>query len=137
VKDIETGEMHSDHIKWVKFSDIACYNDGFFYSSYQQPEKGKELSTLNSGQKIFFHRFSTHQETDELVFSNAENPKRMYSASIDRQRRFLFISKTKSTSGNGLFINQFGNQGSKIIKLAYGFQYDYIPIDGINHNFLY
>jgi prolyl oligopeptidase len=132
VKNIETGEMLPDHIDWVKFSGLSCYCDGFFYSSYQKPENGTEHSKSNLGQNIYFHRFGTLQEKDELFYSNPEMPKRMYSASIDGQRRFLFIIETESTSGNGLLVKQLDKPGSNIIKLASGFEFDYIPIEVID-----
>jgi prolyl oligopeptidase len=129
VKNIETGAMLPDHIEWVKFSGLACYKDGFFYSSYDKPEKGTELSELNSGQKIYFHRYGTLQVKDELFFSNPDLPQRMYTANIDEQRKTLFIIESESTSGNGLFIKLFDKPGSEIIKLANGFENDYIPIE--------
>jgi prolyl oligopeptidase len=136
VKNIETGEMLPDHIEWVKFSGLACYNDGFFYSSYDRPENGTELSKLNSGQKIFFHRYGTLQEKDELFFSNPSMPERMYGATIDENRKSLFIIESESTSGNGLYLKQLDKPNSKIIKLADGFENDYIPIEEFNGNIL-
>jgi prolyl oligopeptidase len=132
VKNIETGEMLPDHIEWVKFSGLACYNNGFFYSSYDRPENGTELSKLNSGQKIFFHRYGTLQEKDEMFFSNPSMPQRMYTATIDEQRKNLFIIESESTSGNGLYLKQLDKPNSKIIKLADGFENDYIPIEQLN-----
>jgi prolyl oligopeptidase len=136
VKNIETGEMLTDHIEWVKFSGLACYNDGFFYSSYDRPENGTELSKLNSGQKIFFHRYGTLQEKDELFFSNPSMPERMYGATIDENRKSLFIIESESTNGNGLYLKQLDRPNSKIIKLADGFENDYIPIEEFNGNIL-
>jgi prolyl oligopeptidase len=129
VKNIETGQMLSDHIEWVKFSGLSCYKDGFFYSSYDKPEKGTELSELNSGQKIYFHRYGTLQAKDELFFSNPGMPQRMYTANIDEQHKTLFIIESESTSGNGLYLKLLDKPGSEIIKLADGFENDYIPIE--------
>jgi prolyl oligopeptidase len=136
VKNIETGEMLPDHIEWVKFSGLACYKNGFFYSSYDRPENGTELSKLNSGQKIYFHRYGTLQDKDELFFSNPGMPQRMYGASIDENRKSLFIIESESTSGNGLYLKQLDKPNSKIIKLADGFENDYIPIEEFNGNIL-
>jgi prolyl oligopeptidase len=136
VKNIETGEMLPEHIEWVKFSGLACYNDGFFYSSYDRPENGTELSKLNSGQKIFFHRYGTLQEKDETFFSNPGMPQRLYGATIDENRKYLFIIESESTSGNGLYLKQLDKPNSKIIKLADGFENDYIPIEQLNGDIL-
>lgn len=136
VKNIETGEMLSDHIEWVKFSGLSCYNDGFFYSSYDKPENGTELSKQNTGQKIYFHRYGTLQEKDELFFSNPGKPQRMYTASINENRKTLFIIETESTSGNGLYLKQLDLPNSKIIQLTKGFENEYIPIETYNNHLL-
>ncbi|MDA3929569.1 MAG: prolyl oligopeptidase family serine peptidase [Prolixibacteraceae bacterium] len=132
VMNIETGEMLDDHIEWVKFSGLACYNDGFFYSAYDKPNKGDELSDANAGQKIFFHKIGTEQINDELVYSNPDMPKRMYRAFIDNDRKNLFIYESESTSGNGLYIKSLKKKDSKIIQLAKGFESDYTPVEVVD-----
>ena len=128
VMDIETGEMLDDHIKWVKFSDLACYKDGFFYSAYDKPEEGDELSQANNFQKIYFHKYATPQAQDELIFANPDDPKRMYSAIIDENNKHLFILEQESTSGNALYVKDLSKKDAKNILLAKGFEYDFIPI---------
>ena len=128
VMDIDSGEMLKDHVKWVKFSGLACHKDGFFYSSYDKPEEGDELSQANSFQKIFFHRYNTPQSSDELIFSNPDNPLRMYSASLDENNRYLFISETESTSGNALYVKDLNKKSASFTLLAKGFKDDYLAL---------
>jgi len=132
VMDIETGTMLPDHIEWVKFSGVACYKDGFFYSAYDKPESGQELSKLNSGQKIYFHQYGEGQEKDELIFSNPSMPQRMYGAGLDERKKYLFITESESTSGNGLYVKILDQPNSKVINLAKGFEFDYSPVDVID-----
>ena len=47
VLDVATRQPLSDSVEWVKVSGAAWAGDGFFYSRYPAPEKGKELSTKN------------------------------------------------------------------------------------------
>ncbi|MDA3817271.1 MAG: prolyl oligopeptidase family serine peptidase [Prolixibacteraceae bacterium] len=129
VKDLETGEMLDDHIEWVKFSGASCYGNGFFYSAYDAPEEGDELSVSNKGQKIYFHEYGTSQDDDELIFSNPERPGRMYSAEIDSRHKYLLITESESTSGNGLYIKKLGQENSPIVKIAEGFDSEYFPIE--------
>lgn len=131
VMDIASRKLLDDHILWVKFSGLACYGDGFFYSAYDKPVKGQELSDRNAGQKIYFHRYGKTQETDELVFSNPDLPQRMFTASLDEDRNYLLISESESTSGNGLYIKDLTKPVAKIIQLAQGFEFDYIPVNMI------
>lgn len=128
VMDIDSVEMLEDHIKWVKFSNLACYKDGFFYSAYDKPQEGDELSQANNFQKIYFHRYHTDQSQDELIFSNPDDSKRMYTASLDEGNKYLFISETESTTGNSLYIKDLNKKNSPIILLAKGFDHDFIPV---------
>jgi prolyl oligopeptidase len=137
VMEIESQQMLDDHIKWVKFSGVACYGDGFFYSAYDEPETGTELSKTNTGQKIYFHRYGTTQANDELVFSNPDKPMRMYSASLDHSRRYLYIIESESTSGNGLYIKDLSQPASKVVQIAEGFDFDYSPIEVVDGKLLF
>jgi prolyl oligopeptidase len=136
VKNIETGEMLPDHIAWVKFSGLACYKDGFFYSAYDKPVKGEELSKLNSGQKIYFHRIGEPQEKDQLIYSNPTMPQRMYGASLDENRKVMFITESESTTGNGLYMKNMEQPNAKIVQLASGFEFDYTPIEVVDGKIL-
>ncbi|HKK82331.1 MAG TPA: hypothetical protein VJ909_08780, partial [Prolixibacteraceae bacterium] len=129
VKDMETGDMLDDHVEWVKFSGVSCYENGFFYSAYDQPKEGEELSMSNKGQKIYFHVYGSTQQDDELIFSNPEQPNRMYSAEIDSRHQYLLITESESTSGNGLYIKKLGQSNSPIIQLAKGFDSEFFPVE--------
>jgi prolyl oligopeptidase len=128
VMDMLTKQLLRDHIQWVKFSGLACLNTGFYYSAYDKPNAGEELSLANKGQKIYFHQFGTDQSSDQLVYANAAIPQRMYGASLDEKREMLFITETESTSGNGLYVQLLKSDKAKVIKLADGFDYDYTPV---------
>ena len=57
----------------VKFSGLAWRgNEGFYYSSYDKPLDGSELSGLTQQHKLYFHRLKTVQTDDELIFGGAE-----------------------------------------------------------------
>lgn len=129
VMDIATKELLNDHIEWAKFSGVSCFKDGFFYSAYDKPEKGQELSNANKGQKIYFHKYGSVQSDDELIFSNPDQPQRMYTASVDEKQENLFIFESESTSGNGLYIKSLKDKKAKLIQLAEGFESDFTPIE--------
>lgn len=128
VMDIDSGKMLDDHLKWVKFSEIACYKEGFFYCAYDKPEEGDELSQANNFQKIYFHHYNTPQSQDELIYSNPDNPMRMYTALLDDEKKNLFIFEQESTSGNALFIRKLAQKDAPIVCLAEGFDHDFLPI---------
>ncbi len=136
IKEISSGKMLEDHIEWAKFSEVACFEDGFFYSAYDKPLSGNELSETNTGQKIYFHKYGTKQSNDQLIFSNPSMPSRMYTASLDEKREYLIIFETESTSGNGLYIKNLKKSNSKIIKLVDGFEFDYQAVDVVDNKIL-
>ena len=114
VMDLKTGKLLSDHIQWAKFTGAEWHGDGFYYSAYDAPEKGKEFSSVNENHKIYYHKIGLSQSKDLLVYQNEKYPKRFYTASVDDDERVLFIYESGDGRGNNLYIrdltkNQFGN----------------------------
>lgn len=135
VREIATGKDLQDKIKWVKFSSIQWHKDGFFYSRYDQPKEGQELSSANRFHKVYYHKVGTPQEKDMLVFQNLEEPLRNYRAQVTSDQRFLIISETESTHGNSLYIRNLATTHD-FIKLTTSFEYNYDVLDHVD-NFLY
>ena len=131
VKNIETGEMLEDHIMWVKFSGLGWYKNGFFYSAYDKPEEGSELSKSNEYQKIYYHELGTKQEDDQLIIEDKENPKKMFSAGVTDDDRFLTLSMSQSTSGNALSVKDLSKKNAGFIPLMESFEYDFHLMDNI------
>ncbi len=57
--DTETGKLLDDHIEWAKFTGATWQGDGFYYSAYDAPVKGKEFSNVNENHKIYYHKMGT------------------------------------------------------------------------------
>ncbi len=132
VKEIETGRELDDHIKWVKFSGIAWEGDGFYYSRYDEPEPGEELSGTNEYHKIFYHKLGTSQDEDELIYYNPDEPRRNYGAGTTDDERFLILTESQSTSGNAVFVKDNQNLQRGFIKIIEGFDYSNSVIDHID-----
>lgn len=131
VKNIETGEMLPDHIVWVKFSGISWYKDGFFYSAYDKPETGSELSKANEFQKVYFHKLGTEQSADQPILSDQTNPKMMFGAEMTEDKRFLLISKSQGTHGNALDIKDLSKKNSGFVTLMDSYDYEFKAIDNL------
>ena len=78
VKEIETGKLLDDKIEWIKFSGIAWYNDGFFYSRYPAPGKEGKLSAINKNSKIYYHKLVFQIEQLHLCILNLLHKIRCY-----------------------------------------------------------
>ncbi|OFX90150.1 MAG: prolyl endopeptidase [Bacteroidetes bacterium GWF2_33_16] len=131
VRDIETGQDLDDHIQWVKFSGIAWYKDGFFYSSYEAPIAGAELSGINKYQKVYYHKLGSSK--DDIIYENPEYSARNYRAQVSTDEKYLFIYETQSTNGNNLYVKNL-HKNDNFIKLTTGFNYDYSVLDHVDNN---
>ncbi len=135
VKNIETGETLNDKIDWVKFSGISWKGNGFYYSRYPEPGKDKALTKANQFQKVYYHKIGTSQSEDKIIFEEKKHPERMFGASVTEDEKYLIISFSESTSGNGLYFKDLENN-SEFKLIADGFDYDYHLIDNVNGKFL-
>ena len=104
VMDLQSGKLLDDHIQWAKFTGAVWHGDGFYYSAYDAPEKGKEFSSVNENHKIYYHKIGFPQSKDFLVYENKEFPKRFYTASVDDDERVMFIYESGEGRGNNLYM---------------------------------
>ena len=125
VQDIETGKLLEDHIEWVKFSGASWYDGGFYYSAYDKPEEGTELSDSNEYQKIFYHKLGTKQSEDVLVMEDREKPKRMFGAGLTDDKRFLLISMSEASHGNALSVKDLSKKGAAYVPLMESFEFEF------------
>ena len=135
VRDIETGQDLEDHISWVKFSNIAWYKDGFFYSRYDAPEEGEEFSGVNKFHKVYYHQLGTPTTSDKIIFDNKDFPLRNFSADVSNDEKYLFVYETESTSGNNLYVKNLQKE-DEFVKLTTGFNYDYQVLDHVDDNLI-
>ncbi|MDD2550012.1 MAG: prolyl oligopeptidase family serine peptidase [Bacteroidales bacterium] len=133
VRNIKTGKDLSDEVKWVKFSGIQWHKDGFFYSRYDEPQKGGELSSSNQFHKVYYHKVGTPQSQDKLIFSNKEFPQRSYSAQVTSDEKFLIISESESTHGNSIYIKNLTKEHS-FVQLTTSFDYSYHVLDHVDNH---
>lgn len=130
--DVENEKPLSDHIKWVKFSGISFYQNGFFYSSYGIPEKGKEFSMKNEYHKVYYHKMGSKQEDDVLIYEDKTKPLRNFYAYVTYDEKYLILSCSEGTSGNMLLLKDLSNSKSKITPLLGNFKNDNTILDHVN-----
>ncbi|MBZ0242668.1 MAG: prolyl oligopeptidase family serine peptidase, partial [Bacteroidales bacterium] len=128
--------MLKDTIKWVKFSGISWFKDGFYYSSYDAPKEGMALKGSNEFHKIYYHKLGTPQADDQLIFDDKENPQRNFYAYLTEDKQFLMVSESQATSGNSLYVKNTDNMEADFIKIADGFDNEYNVVDHIDGKLL-
>lgn len=131
VMNTETGKLLDDHIQWAKFSGASWEKDGFYYSAYDAPVKGKEFSNVNENHKIYYHKIGEPQSSDKLVYRNPAHPKRFYSAGTSEDERVLFLFESGAGRGNNLSIRNLTKPGAPFVQLTTDFDYQYSPIEVI------
>lgn len=120
VMDLGTRKVLSDKVEWVKVSSIAWRGNGFYYSRYPQPAKGKELSSINENHQVYYHRIGTPQSADELVFSDPKNPQRFHTLDTTEDERFAVLDvsdRGTGKQGNAVFVQDLSKPGSKFMPL--------------------
>ena len=117
VMDVATRKPTSDRVEWVKVSGVAWRGNGFYYSRYPAPEKGKELSSINEDHQVYYHRLGTPQSADELVFRDAKNPQRFHFLSTTEDERYAVLDvsdRGTGKQGNAIFVQDLSKPGAEI-----------------------
>jgi prolyl oligopeptidase len=120
VMDVATKKPTADRVEWVKVSSIAWRGTGFYYSRYPQPEKGKELSSINEDHQVYYHRLGTPQSSDELVFRDAKNPQRFHTLQTTEDERFAVLDvsdRGTGKQGNAVFVLDLSKPGATFTPL--------------------
>lgn len=132
VMKTEDRSMVGDTLINIKFSGIAWKgNDGFYYSSYDKPVQGSQLSGITESHKLFYHKLGTRQQEDKLVFGGGEMTRRYISGSLTEDERYLVISAANSTSGNELYIKDLSNPGSAIVPVVNNLDQNHYLLDNV------
>ena len=106
VMEVATRKQLADELKWVKVSGLAWSGDRFYYSRYDAPEKGRELTSKNENHKVYVHRVGTPQSADELVFEDKAHPQRFNNVVTTDDERFALMTvsdRGTGKKGNALF----------------------------------
>lgn len=116
VMDTESKMQIEAQINHVKFSGVAWHgNHGFYYSTYNQPVEGSQLSGKTEQHKLYYHILGTAQRDDILVFGGESNPRRYIGAEVTEDEHYLIITAANTTSGNELYIKDLKNPSAEII----------------------
>jgi prolyl oligopeptidase len=111
-----------DTLTDVKFSGLAWRGtEGFYYSSYDKPTEGSQLSGLTQYHKLYFHQLGTPQSQDKLIFGGNQTQRRYIGAYLTEDEKFLVITAANSTTGNELYFKDLSKPNSSIVKVVSGF----------------
>ncbi len=100
VMDVQSGNILSDELNWIKFSGISwsADNKGFYYGRYDEPQKGEKFQSLNKDMKVYYHRVGTPQNDDKLIHASPKNPDWGFQTNATEDGKYLVITVWKGTA---------------------------------------
>lgn len=125
IKDLQSGKMLRDTLRWVKFSEIAWQGEGFFYSRYPAPDEGEAYQARNEFHQVYYHRPGQPQSEDELIFADRNAPMRNAYAHITQDEQYLLLSLMEGTDGNALYFRRIGDVEPGFTPLTDAFDYEF------------
>lgn len=135
VKNVTTGQDLPDHLRWVKFSGASWTPDnrGFFYSRYDEPKAGQELTGVNYYQKLYYHRLGEPQAQDQLAYERKDQREWGFHGLVTEDGRYLVISVSQGTKvENQVFYKRLDVPDAPVVELLTGFdaEYEFIGNEG-------
>jgi prolyl oligopeptidase len=101
VRDTATLEDREDELRFVKFSSIAWWDDGFFYSRF--PAQDPQSTDPSRNQRVMFHRLGCQQSEDIEWYANPQDPDLGYDPMVTSDGELLLVTEWVGTSmENGL-----------------------------------
>ncbi len=116
VRHVESGQDLADHLKWVKFSGVSWTKDGkgFFYSRYDEPNEASLLQDVNYFQKLFYHKLSTPQSKDVLVYDRPDHKDWGFGGEVTDDGNYLVISVSKGTLNKNMVFYKRISDGTTV-----------------------
>ena len=107
VRDVGTGKDLPERLDWIKFSSPAWAADskGFFYCRFPKPA-GDTLTGVNEDQQMFYHRLTSGQDTDRLVYQRPDHKDWIFSPTASEDGRYLVIRVEHGTETRNLLFYQ-------------------------------
>src|SRR2546423_12788548 len=110
------------HLQWIKNGGGTWLGDeGFFYSRYPEPEKGRELYSKNEFQAVYYHKLGMPQSEDQLIYEDQEHSQRFQGVGVTEDQRFAILSvseRGKGKDGNAVFFRDLSKGDKTFIPIV-------------------
>jgi len=142
LRDLATGADRPDVLRYTKYYQPLFTPDGkgIYYSAFPAPPPGKELSTPDLGNAIYFHALGTPAAADRRVFADGTHPDWQYEPHLSGDGRWLIITAGEGQVGDkgveNLYLLDLDSTAPAAIPLAERFEAAYIYV-GADAGLLY
>ena len=135
VLDVVSGNPLTDEIRWAKFTQLAWVgSEGFLYSRFPQPEKGRDFQDRSYNQSLWFHRLGTAQQNDVQVYATPVHPEYSHAAEVTSDGRYAIVTSSIGTDAryqlHVIDLSRRARTGWKLRPLVTGFEHDWRLVDG-------
>lgn len=131
IKEAATGKQLDEPVEWVKFSGISWQGKGFYYSRFPKPAEGKTLTTKAEGHQVYYHILGTPVATDNLIYSDAKNPKNLIGAGVSNDERFVCVALSAGTSNNAVVVKDEARNSSDFKTIIADQTHDWHFVDNV------
>jgi len=128
VIEVESGEVLSDQLDWLKFTGLSWAGDssGFYYSRYPATKEEEKFQSLNKNMTVFFHQLGTAQDQDRVVYVNPEQPDWRSNGQVTDDGKHLVITVGIGTDDRYSIMHQdLTDPYAGPVMIIEGFEYDY------------
>lgn len=113
VIEVASKKVLADDLKWIKFTGYSWAGNGFFYSAFDAPVTGHELSSKNDTQRVYYHVLGAPQSADELIYDDKEHPHRFKYVLTTHDERFAILEvsdQSQGKRGNALYFRDLSKK---------------------------
>ena len=136
VRDIATNTDKEDVIKWVKFSGSSWLGNGFYYSGFEAPSEGEELSAENKFHTVYYHEMGTSQSEDKVVYRDISDPNLYHGVDVTEDDSYLVLYVYQGTDNVDIHFKITEQLEGGFKPMITGFNSKSDVVDFVNGKFL-
>lgn len=127
ILDLRSGKKLKDVIKGVKYSNVAWYGKGFFYSAFDKENK----------HTLYYHKLKTLQKNDERILQDQSESQVLFSPYTSEEQKYLLVfEQERGSTGTAVHYMSLKTPEKGFQTLVKDFSHEHTPID-INGDLLY
>lgn len=134
LRDLSSNRPLLDTLRWVKYSNISWFRDGFYYSRFATPAPDNNASGQVRFQQVYYHRVGTPQENDVLVFADRTHSRRNFSTYTTKDERFLILYAMESPTENALYFKDLTENPIEFTPVVENYNSSFKVVGNVGNN---